>query len=204
MRPLPWGGRCSETSNKQMKLFVSPRLVFVLCRIRCVHLHPRQRHRYVPAARLQQRSGRTRSVQDEGRSRASLLRLPGQSRPTGSHSGPRSAVAGRVLRAAQTADSHHSVRRHAGGPEPRRRHPWRWEVTSFLKLHTFVTLGLRRNLELSSADKEAHGPNMFSPRSKTWTFPNLKTPAGPAEVYLAVEEEEEEAVSFGSPFRGVR
>lgn len=44
---------------------------------------------------------------------------------------------------------------------------------------------------------------MFSPRSKTWTFPNLKTPAGPAEVYLAVEEEEEEAVSFGSPFRGV-
>ncbi|KAE8292823.1 Nck-associated protein 5-like Centrosomal protein of 169 kDa [Larimichthys crocea] len=51
-------------------------------------------------------------------------------------------------------------------------------------------------------DKEAHGPNMFSPRSKTWTFPNLKTPAGPAEVYLAVEEEEEEAVSFGSPFRG--
>uniref|UniRef100_A0A671U6X9 NCK-associated protein 5-like n=1 Tax=Sparus aurata TaxID=8175 RepID=A0A671U6X9_SPAAU len=51
---------------------------------------------------------------------------------------------------------------------------------------------------------EAHGANMFSPRSKTWTFPNLKTPAGPAEVYLAVEEEEEEAVSFGSPFRGVR
>ncbi|GAA6216741.1 nck-associated protein 5-like [Lates japonicus] len=51
-------------------------------------------------------------------------------------------------------------------------------------------------------DKEAHGANMFSPRSKTWTFPNLKTPAGPAEVYLAVEEEEEEAVSFGSPFRG--
>lgn len=44
---------------------------------------------------------------------------------------------------------------------------------------------------------------MFSPRSKTWTFPNLRTPAGPTEVYLAVEEEEEEAVSFGSPFRGV-
>nr|XP_046252130.1 nck-associated protein 5-like isoform X2 [Scatophagus argus] len=51
-------------------------------------------------------------------------------------------------------------------------------------------------------DKEAHGANMFSPRSKTYTFPNLKTPAGPAEVYLAVEEEEEEAVPFGSPFRG--
>ncbi|KAM6982082.1 nck-associated protein 5-like isoform 1-T2 [Tautogolabrus adspersus] len=51
-------------------------------------------------------------------------------------------------------------------------------------------------------EKEAHGANMFSPRSKTWTFPNLKTPAGPAEVYLAVEEEEEEPVSFGSPFRG--
>ncbi|XP_034731531.1 nck-associated protein 5-like [Etheostoma cragini] len=50
-------------------------------------------------------------------------------------------------------------------------------------------------------DKEASGANMFSPRSKTWTFPNLKTPAGPAEVYLAVEEEEE-VVSFGSPFRG--
>ncbi|KAL7398442.1 hypothetical protein ABVT39_010119 [Epinephelus coioides] len=51
-------------------------------------------------------------------------------------------------------------------------------------------------------DKEGHGANMFSPRSKTWTFPNLKTPSGPAEVYLAVEEEEEEPVSFGSPFRG--
>lgn len=52
-------------------------------------------------------------------------------------------------------------------------------------------------------DKDAHGSNVFSPRSKTWTFPNLKTPAGPAEVYLAVEEEEEEEVSFGSAFRGV-
>eukprot|EP00064_Thunnus_orientalis_P018179 superscaffoldBa00004098_g18271 len=70
--------------------------------------------------------------------------------------------------------------------------------------------GLRRALEeerattlhISKPDKEAHGANMFSSRSKTWTFPNLKTPAGPAEVYLAVEEEEEEAVSFGSPFRG--
>ncbi|KAJ3585873.1 hypothetical protein NHX12_012281 [Muraenolepis orangiensis] len=47
-------------------------------------------------------------------------------------------------------------------------------------------------------DKETHGPNMFSARSKTWTFPNLKTPAGSAEVYLAVEEEEEEPVSFSS------
>lgn len=56
---------------------------------------------------------------------------------------------------------------------------------------------------LLCADKEAHGANMFSPRTKTWTFPNLKAPAGPAEVYLAVEEEEEEAVTFGSPFRGV-
>ncbi|XP_061591110.1 nck-associated protein 5-like [Cololabis saira] len=51
-------------------------------------------------------------------------------------------------------------------------------------------------------EKEVHGANMFSPRSKTWTFPNLKTPSGPAEVYLAVEEEEEEVVSFGSPYRG--
>ncbi|KAK5895123.1 hypothetical protein CesoFtcFv8_011743 [Champsocephalus esox] len=50
-------------------------------------------------------------------------------------------------------------------------------------------------------DRESHAPNMFSPRSKTWTFPNLKTAAGPAEVYLAVEEEEEEEESFGSPFR---
>ncbi|KAM9855390.1 nck-associated protein 5-like [Aulostomus maculatus] len=51
-------------------------------------------------------------------------------------------------------------------------------------------------------DKEGHAANMFTPRTKTWTFPNLKTPAGPAEVYLAVEEEEEEeAVPFGSPFR---
>ncbi|KAK2851916.1 hypothetical protein Q5P01_008192 [Channa striata] len=51
-------------------------------------------------------------------------------------------------------------------------------------------------------DKEAHGASVFSPRSKTWTFPSLKTPAGTTEVYLAVEEEEEETVSFGSPFRG--
>ncbi|XP_035014717.1 nck-associated protein 5-like [Hippoglossus stenolepis] len=50
-------------------------------------------------------------------------------------------------------------------------------------------------------DKETHAANMFSPRSKTWTFPNLKTPAGPADVYLAVEEEEEEAVTFASQFR---
>ncbi|KAM6925483.1 nck-associated protein 5-like [Xenentodon cancila] len=50
-------------------------------------------------------------------------------------------------------------------------------------------------------EKEVHGANMFSPRSKTWTFPNLKAPTGPAEVYLAVEEEEEEVVSFGSPYR---
>lgn len=44
---------------------------------------------------------------------------------------------------------------------------------------------------------------MFSQRTKTWTFPNLKAPAGPAEVYLAVEEEDEEPVTFGSPFRAV-
>lgn len=62
---------------------------------------------------------------------------------------------------------------------------------------------MKMSLISPSADKEAHGANVFSPRSKTWTFPNLKTPAGPAEVYLAVEEEEEEAVSFSSPFRGV-
>ena len=46
---------------------------------------------------------------------------------------------------------------------------------------------------------------MFSPRSKTWTFPSLKGPGAPAEVYLAVEEEEEEEeepVAFGS-FRAV-
>ncbi|XP_060931236.1 nck-associated protein 5-like [Limanda limanda] len=50
-------------------------------------------------------------------------------------------------------------------------------------------------------DKDAHPANMFSPRSKTWTFPNLKTAAGPADVYLAVEEEEEEEVAFTSQFR---
>ncbi|KAM6976965.1 nck-associated protein 5-like [Aplochiton taeniatus] len=51
-------------------------------------------------------------------------------------------------------------------------------------------------------DKEAHGPQMFTPRSKTWTFPNLKTPAGASDpVYLAVEEEEEN-VPYVSPFRG--
>uniref|UniRef100_A0A4W5R4H4 NCK-associated protein 5-like n=1 Tax=Hucho hucho TaxID=62062 RepID=A0A4W5R4H4_9TELE len=50
-------------------------------------------------------------------------------------------------------------------------------------------------------DKEAYGAHMLSPRSKTWTFPNLKTPAGPTELYLAVEEEVETA-PYGSPFRG--
>ncbi|XP_029291573.1 LOW QUALITY PROTEIN: nck-associated protein 5-like [Cottoperca gobio] len=60
----------------------------------------------------------------------------------------------------------------------------------------------RSSAGVTREDKEVHGANMFSPRSKTWTFPNLKTAAGPAEVYLAVEEEEEEAVTFGSPFRG--
>ncbi|XP_061550641.1 nck-associated protein 5-like isoform X3 [Phycodurus eques] len=54
---------------------------------------------------------------------------------------------------------------------------------------------------VAGEDKEARGPHVFSPRSKTWTFANLKTPAGPADVYLAVEEEEEEVVSFGTPFR---
>ncbi|XP_062314753.1 nck-associated protein 5-like isoform X2 [Osmerus eperlanus] len=48
-------------------------------------------------------------------------------------------------------------------------------------------------------DKEAYGAHMFTPRSKTWTFPNLKTPAGPADVYLAVEEE---PAPYGSPFKG--
>ncbi|KAK5864003.1 hypothetical protein PBY51_000982 [Eleginops maclovinus] len=38
------------------------------------------------------------------------------------------------------------------------------------------------------------------PPLKDLDLPNLKTAAGPAEVYLAVEEEEEEE-SFGSPFR---
>lgn len=49
-------------------------------------------------------------------------------------------------------------------------------------------------------DKEVYGAHMFTPRSKTWTFPNLKTPAGPTDVYLAVEEEEESA-PYGSAFR---
>ena len=52
------------------------------------------------------------------------------------------------------------------------------------------------------SDPEAHGANMFSSRSKTWTFPSLKGPGPPAEVYLAVEEEEEEPVAFSS-FRAV-
>ncbi|XP_055366087.1 nck-associated protein 5-like [Betta splendens] len=60
----------------------------------------------------------------------------------------------------------------------------------------------RNSASIIHEDKEISGVNMFSPRSKTWTFPNLKTPAGPAEVYLAVEEEEKASVSFGSPFRG--
>lgn len=57
-------------------------------------------------------------------------------------------------------------------------------------------------LKMNLADQETYGAHMLSPRSKTWTFPNLKVPAGPAEVYLAVEEEVEPA-PYGSPFRGV-
>ncbi|CAG6021948.1 unnamed protein product [Menidia menidia] len=60
----------------------------------------------------------------------------------------------------------------------------------------------KSSTSITHKDKEVHGANMISPRSKTWTFPNLKTPAGQAEMYLAVEEEEEEEVTFGSPFRG--
>ncbi|XP_077369350.1 nck-associated protein 5-like [Festucalex cinctus] len=59
----------------------------------------------------------------------------------------------------------------------------------------------RASAGLIREDKESHAAHVFSPRSKTWTFPNLKTPAGPADVYLAVEEEDEDAVSFGAPFR---
>ncbi|XP_028309518.1 nck-associated protein 5-like [Gouania willdenowi] len=61
--------------------------------------------------------------------------------------------------------------------------------------------GLEGRSSAGVIHEETHGANVFSPRSKTWTFPNLKTPAGSAEVYLAVEEEEEEPVPFGSPFR---
>ncbi|XP_077472383.1 nck-associated protein 5-like isoform X2 [Stigmatopora argus] len=39
---------------------------------------------------------------------------------------------------------------------------------------------------------------VYSTHSKTWTFPNLKTPA---EVYLAVEEEGEEVLSLATPYR---
>ncbi|XP_077427782.1 nck-associated protein 5-like [Vanacampus margaritifer] len=59
----------------------------------------------------------------------------------------------------------------------------------------------RASAGLIREDKESHAAHVFSPRSKTWTFPNLKTPAGPADVYLAVEEEDEDEVSFGAPFR---
>ncbi|KAJ0064611.1 hypothetical protein NL108_011347, partial [Boleophthalmus pectinirostris] len=56
-----------------------------------------------------------------------------------------------------------------------------------------------RTAGLIREDKE--GASVFSPRTKTWTFPNLKAPAGPAEVYLAVEEEEEEPLPYSSPYR---
>lgn len=56
-----------------------------------------------------------------------------------------------------------------------------------------------RTTGLIREDKE--GASVFSPRTKTWTFPNLKAPAGPAEVYLAVEEEEE-PLPYSSPYRG--
>lgn len=56
-----------------------------------------------------------------------------------------------------------------------------------------------RTTGLIREDKE--GASVFSPRTKTWTFPNLKAPAGPADVYLAVEEEEE-PLPYSSPYRG--
>lgn len=72
------------------------------------------------------------------------------------------------------------------------------------RYHRWRCLAVMTMSSMSLAvDRDAHGANVFSPRSKTWTFPSLKAPAGPAEVYLAVEEEEEEEVSFGSAFRGV-
>lgn len=55
-----------------------------------------------------------------------------------------------------------------------------------------------RSTGLIREDKE--GAGVFSPRTKTWTFPNLKAPAGPAEVYLAVEEEEE-PLPYSAPYR---
>ena len=65
-----------------------------------------------------------------------------------------------------------------------------------------LSIILNKMYFVTFADTEAYGAHMLSPRSKTWTFPNLKTPAGPTEMYLAVEEEVETA-PYGSPFRGV-
>lgn len=98
---------------------------FVLFRLRCVHVHPGQRHRYVPPPRLQQRRSRTWTLQDEGRGGPPLLQFPRESGETGSHSGARSDVTGGMLRAAQTADSHDSVRLGDGGAGLCWRHPGR-------------------------------------------------------------------------------
>ncbi|XP_068195797.1 nck-associated protein 5-like [Antennarius striatus] len=119
-------------------------------------------------------------------------------------------VAGRGLSKTRTGMEHHSS---SPGRAGRRARTLERELTSqeenyapHKQLIPSIQFGSvlegRSSAGVIHEDKEAHGANMFSPRSKTWTFPNLKAPAGPAEVYLAVEEEEEEAVSFGSPFRG--
>lgn len=117
-----------------------PSIFSVLRRFWCFHVHSGQRHRYVPAARLQQRCSRTGPVQDEGRGRAPLLGLPGEGRSTGPDAGERSDVTGGVLRASQTADTHHSVRLHAGGEKLRRRHQRRWEQTNQLTLNNYRSL----------------------------------------------------------------
>ncbi|XP_067383001.1 nck-associated protein 5-like isoform X1 [Channa argus] len=122
-----------------------------------------------------------------------------------------SSAAGRGLSKARAGAEHHS----SGSPgrAGRRARTLDRELTSQEECYAahkqlIPTIQYGSMLEGRSSagvmreDKEAHGASMFSPRSKTYTFPNLKTPAGPTEVYLAVEEEEEEGVSFGSPFRG--
>ncbi|KAI3357807.1 hypothetical protein L3Q82_016200 [Scortum barcoo] len=143
----------------------------------CFHVHSGQRHRYVSSARLQQRRSGTGPVQDEGRAGAEH------------HS---SSSPGRAGRRARTLDRELTSQEDCYAPHK--------QLIPTIQYGSM--LEGRSSAGVIREDKEAHGANMFSPRSKTWTFPNLKTPAGPAEVYLAVEEEEEEAVSFGSPFRG--
>ncbi|KAJ8016989.1 hypothetical protein DPEC_G00013110 [Dallia pectoralis] len=122
------------------------------------------------------------------------------SKMRGADHGPSSSSPGRAGRKARTLDREPSSLEQCYQPNREMTVP----VPDQSVLYQSVLEGKGMNRHTAGViheDKEAFGSHMLSSRSKTWTFPNLKTPAGPPEVYLAVEEEVEPG-PYGSPFRG--